>query len=528
MKRKILLYNARVYTQANGLRVNSIAYNGSRITGVGNHLEHDPDFRSYARLDLKDKTVVPGLVDAHTHFFFFAQSLGIVSLQGDESIDASLKKIRSFAAGLGPNAWVVGEGYSPDRYRRRVEPDRYMLDKATGGRPAFIFSKDQHTAWVNSKALEAAGIAEKTPDPDGGEIARLDDGTPTGILREGPAIGLVFDLVPSPSHRENLRRYSLALDHAYRKGVTGVHSFDGVDGFVFLSDLAEKGKTGVRINYYPPVAKLSDLEKAKISFGAGSEFFRICGVKIFADGSLGSQSALCFNKYVGSKKNYGIEVTPVPELKRLVKRAGRQGLPCAIHAIGDRAVSNVLEAFEAAPPLKGGLRHRIEHLQLIRRKDVARVRKLNVVASMQPSHCPSDIYMARKYWGRRAANAFVFRTLLDSGVDLAFGSDVPIEPLEPLAGVAHAVRRARPHSRDVFYPEQRITAAEALFGFTAGAAIAANQADSRGFLLPGYPADLVILDCDITTVAASHIYDTEVLATIIDGRVRYCHRSIGL
>lgn len=528
LKKRTLLYNARVLTQAHGLRVNSIAFSGSRITAVGNRLEHDPDFKGYARLDLKGRTVIPGLVDAHTHFFFFAQSLGIVSVQNEDSIDRCLEKIKAFAAKLKNSDWVVGEGYAPDRFRKRIEPDRLMLDSVTGERPAFIFSKDQHTAWVNSKALAMAGIDAKTPDPRGGEIARLPDGTPSGILREGPAIGMVFDLVPQPTQKENLRRYNLALDYAYRKGVTGVHSFDGPEGFVFYSDLAEKGKTGLRINYYPPAWSLPDLEKSGITFGTGTEFFRICGVKIFADGSLGSQSALCFNKYVGSKDNYGIEVTTVPELKRLVKRAGRLGLPCAIHAIGDRAVSNVLDAFEQTPGPKNGARHRIEHLQLIRRKDVRRVRNLKVVASMQPSHCPSDIHMARQYWGKRAANAFIFRTLLDSGVDLAFGSDVPIEPLDPIVGVAHAVRRARPHSRDVFYPEQRIGAAEALFGFTVGPAIAANQAHNRGYLLPGYPADFVITDRDFTSIAASQIYDTEVLATVIDGTVKYCDRSVGL
>ena len=213
-------------------------------------------------------------------------------------------------------------------------------------------------------------------------------------------------------------------------------------------------------------------------------------------------------------------------MRKSIRRAGRLGLPCAIHAIGDRAIDNVLTAFENTPKVKGGARHRIEHLQMVRRKDLARLKRLNVVASMQPSHCPSDIHMVRKYWGKRGRNAYIFRTLIDRRIDLAFGSDVPIEPLDPLAGIAAAVRRARPGNRDVFYPEQRIAAVEALHAFTVGAAVAAGQEHCRGYLLPGYPADFVVLDCDIKRVAPSRLYAARVLATIIDGTVKYLERSL--
>jgi len=275
-------------------------------------------------------------------------------------------------------------------------------------------------------------------------------------------------------------------------------------------------------------AKLPELIKNRVSYGTGTDFFRLAGVKIFADGSLGSQTAQCFNKYLGSRDNYGIEVTPVTQLKKLIKQASRLGLPTAIHAIGDKAVANVLDALETALPLKSGARHRIEHLQLIRRKDIPRLKKLDVVASMQPSHCPSDINMVRKYWGKRGANAYIFRTLIDKKINLAFGSDCPIEPLDPLAGMAAAVRRALPGEKDVFYPNQRITPLEALYNFTAGPAVAVGQGHSRGFLLPGYPADYVVLSDDLGKVAPGRIYDIKVLATILDGQVKYCHSALSL
>ena len=526
MRAKSLIYNARVYTQADNITVDSIALYKNRIVAVGNHLEHDPDFKSYRKINLRGRTVIPGLVDGHTHFYYWAKALGHVDLDGLDTLDKALARIKKHASGLGKKEWVVGDGFSPDRLKKRAEFDRYMLDKVTGGRPAFIFSKDQHTAWVNSRALQLAGIDEHIPDPEGGKIDRFDNGTPTGVLRENPGYNPVYSRITPPSKKEMYRRFQAALELAYKKGVTGIHSFDGPEGFTFYSELAEKNKLGLRVNYYAPAKHLPQLIKNKVYYGTGTDFFRMAGIKIFSDGSLGSQSALCFNKYIGSKNNYGIETTTKKEISRLVKEAARIGMPCAVHAIGDKAIANVLDVYEKAPRLDFGARHRIEHLQMIRRKDVARVKKLNVVASMQPSHCPSDIKLARSYWGKRAANVYIFKTLIDRKIDVSFGSDVPIEPLDPIAGIAAAVRRAGPKSRDVFYPEQRLTAAEVLYRFTVGPAIAAGQAHCRGYLLPGYPADLVVLDRDITGIAASKIYDTRVLATILDGQIKYCHPSM--
>jgi len=528
LKAKSLIYNACIYTQAHNLVVDSLAVYKNRIVALGNRLEHDPDFRSYSKINLRGRTVIPGFVDAHTHFYYFALSLGHVSLDGLDSLDACLAKIRKYAASLKRNEWVVGNGYAPDRFRKQVQSDRYKLDSVTGGRPAFIFFKDTHSAWVNSRALEIAGISKNTPDPQAGRIVRLGNGTPSGILREQSAWEPVFQQIKPPSNAEVNRRYGLALKHAYEKGVTGVHSMDGPEAFAYFEELAGKRKLGLRINCYLPAQMLPELHARKLTYGFGDDFLRVAGVKIFADGALGSRTALCFNRYSGSKDNFGVEVTPVDQMRRIIKSAVRLGLPCAIHAIGDKAVSNVLDALEKSPALRGGGRHRIEHLQLVRRKDIARVKRLSVVASTQPSHCPSDMHAVRKYWGKRGANAYIFRTLVDRGVDIAFGSDAPIEPLDPIAGIAAAVRRAWPKSRDIFYSEQRISAREALYRFTVGPAIASGQEDCRGYLLPGYPADFVVLDQDIGSVAPTKIHRTRVLATVLDGEFKYCHPSCPL
>lgn len=505
-----------------------MAVAGDRIVAVGNSLQHDPDFKSYSRIDLHKRTVVPGFIDAHTHFFFYAMSLSRVSLDGIGTLEGCLKKIKNAASKLKSGEWVTGEGYAPDRFTPRIEPDCTHLDKIIGDRPAFFYSKDQHSAWVNSRGMKLAGIDHRTKNPSGGLIERFKDGSPNGILRE-TACSLVLNIVPQPKQRQVDRCYRTALENAYRRGVTGVHSFDSsAEAFGQFVSLAECDKVGLRINYYFPASRLAELHKEKIHFGEGTDLFRVAGVKIFADGSLGSRTARCFNKYSGSRDNYGIEVTPVKQIQRQIRSAARLGLPCAIHAIGDRAVANVLEALETAPRLSYNARHRIEHLQLIRRKDIPRLKRLNITASMQPSHCPSDIQMIRKYWKGRSGNAFIFRTLTDKSIPLAFGSDVPIEPLDPIAGIAAAVRRVRPGSRDIFHPEQRITAAEALYNFTAGPAYAVGQEDCRGYLLEGYPADFVLLSDNICKVPPTRITDIEILATVIGGKIKYQNKNLNL
>ncbi|MCX6827311.1 MAG: amidohydrolase family protein, partial [candidate division Zixibacteria bacterium] len=227
----------------------------------------------------------------------------------------------------------------------------------------------------------------------------------------------------------------------------------------------------------------------------------------------------CFRKYIGSKDNYGIEVTSKDKILGMVKKAAKLNLPCAIHAIGDKAISNALDCLEQAPSLKGVRRHRLEHLQMLRRSDIKRLKRLGVVASMQPSHCPSDIKMIVKYWGERGENCFVFKTLIDNKIPLVFGSDAPIEPLDPIAGINAAVNRFAPGTKKSFYPEERITIADAVFGFTAGSVYAVGQEHERGYLLPGHKADFIILSEDIYKIPKTAIKNIGVMATFFDGRL---------
>lgn len=526
--RKTLFHSGNILTQCPGFVADSMAVDRNAIVAVGVGLQSDPQFRAFSKFDLKGKTVIPGLVDAHTHVYFWAQSLNRISLQSCDSIDSCLVQIKKYAKSIPAGQWVVGEGYTPENFKRRIQPTREMLDSVTGGRPAFIFSKDEHSAWVNSRALELAGITAQTPELDGGVIVRDTGGRPTGILREGPAFQLIYPLIPSSSEKAMRFLWDKALALAWRKGVTGVHSFDSPEGFAFMKKLSERNKLGLRINYYPRIEHIASVEKAGIRYSAGNDWLRVAGIKIFMDGALGSQTALCFHKYAGSKSNYGVEVTTKVELAKQVRRAARLGMPCAVHAIGDKAVSNLLDILQSAPPLAFPRRHRIEHIQLIRRKDIRRMLKLGVVSSVQPSHCASDVSMIRRYWPDQAENAYLFKSIGTAGIPLAFGSDVPIEPLDPLAGIAAAVRRVKKGSRQKFFPAESLSASAALHAFTVGPAIAAGEEDRRGYLLPGYPADFVILPLDPTKIPAEQLYDLRVLATVLDGTPVYSVSSIQL
>jgi predicted amidohydrolase YtcJ len=516
-----LFHNGKIYTQAHGLVADSMAIVGDTVIAVGKNLERDDDFSKYKNINLEGHTVIPGFVDSHTHLYYMIISMGNVKLGNINSIEEVLSRIKSHSSKLREDEWVTGEGFSPDRWRKFVRPDRYMLDKITGGRPAAFFSKDQHMMWVNSKALKLAGINKMTPHPKGGAIEKLEDGEPSGILKETPGYFPVLKAISKAGNKETETLYHKLLRELYGNGVTGVHAFDGSDALSFYIKISKSKKPGLRIGYYPPAKTIADLEKMGISYGYGNKYLKISGVKLFADGSLGSQTALCFHKYIGSKDNYGIEVTPKKGILSYIRKASRLGLPCAVHALGDKAISNVLDCLEQAPALANNARHRIEHLQLLRRLDIKRLKKLNITVSMQPSHCPSDIKIIEKYWGKRGKDCFIFNTLLKNKIPLAFGSDAPIEPLAPLSGINAAVNRPIPGSNKSFYPSEKISIGDAIYGYTAGAAYAIGMEHVQGFILPGYVADFIILSDNIYKTPVSKIKEISILATYFDGNLVY-------
>ncbi|MDD4052416.1 MAG: amidohydrolase [candidate division Zixibacteria bacterium] len=519
-----ILYNGQVYPQVRTNRRSTlVVVTGGAISFVGDDLTSAKQrFPRHRLIDLEGRTVIPGLVDSHTHFYFWAITLDAVHIDGTVDFDQVIKKIATYCAGRRAGEWIIGDGWSPDRWTTYHLPTAAELDRVTGNRPAALFSKDEHMVWVNSRALELAGIDDKYPDPPGGVIDR-DPVThrPTGILREIPGYFPVVKLISRPRVDQTARFWDEAARIAYSRGVTGFHSVDGPDAWEFFRSLNERGKIGFRVHYYYPADRLDDLIERGITSGMGDDTLRVGGIKVFTDGSLGAQSALMKQPYRGSENNFGVEVSSLPVLTEIIGKASRHGLACAVHAIGDRAVANVITAYEKAGG-GGQLRHRIEHLQLISSGDIPRLKKTGVIASMQPTHCPSDRKLVAAYWGARGRQAYIFGTLLRRGIPVTFGSDVPIEPLDPLAGIHAAVNRNGQGERGGrFYQEECLTVAQATAGFTTGPAYASGREAFSGRLLPGYQADITIFNDNIYTMPPSRIYAATVAATMFDGRFVY-------
>jgi predicted amidohydrolase YtcJ len=475
--------------------------------------------------------VIPGLTDAHIHWEDVAHSLTSVDIFEVPSKEEAVRRVAERAHRAAPGEWIVGRGWTQVSWPDRAFPTATDLDAVSPHNPVFLTAKSGHAAWVNSQALELAMITASTPDPPGGRIQRDASGRPTGPLLEDPAMSLVWSMVPTPTPEQTADRMAEAQQLAWAAGLTCLHDYDNPSCLVALQLLREQGRLGLRVIKQINAPWAEHAHELGIRFGFGDEWLRIGAVKIFADGALGPRTAHMIEPYEGEPDNYGIVVTDKEEMVELVSRASVAGLPSAIHAIGDRAVHDVLDVYqavreeEAARDLpRNARRHRIEHVQLIHPDDGHRLSELGIVASMQPIHATSDWEMADRYWGRRAAWSYNWRLQIEAGAVLAFGSDAPVEPFEPLKGIFAAVTRRRPDGApgpDGWFPEGRLDMDTALRGFTQGPAYAAGMEHDLGMIAPGYLADLVILDRDLYTIPPDEILYTRALGTMIGGEWKY-------
>jgi predicted amidohydrolase YtcJ len=441
---------------------------------------------------------LPGLADAHIHLEGLARLEVELDLAPARSAADALARVRRHAAALPPGAWVLGRGWSQDGWPERRVPGRRELDAAAGGRPVLLLRRDAHSAWVSSAALAAAGLDGAGPDPPGGAVDRDGDGRPTGIVRER-AVPVVARLAPAMTEERLDRAMAAVLRRLGRLGLTSVHSMDPPATFASLSRLHARRPLPVRVSWNLPAAHLEHAERLGLRAGLGDDRLRVWGVKAFLDGSLGSRTAEMLD---GS----GIQVLPQPELVELAGRCAAAGLNLCLHAIGDGAVRRALDALEPLAGAWPGWRPRVEHAQCVDPADVPRFRRAGAVASMQPIHAVSDREVADREWGERARHAYAWRPLLDAGAVLAFGSDAPVEPADPLRGVDAAVGWRR---RAGWHPELALTRAEAVRAYTWGAAYAAGVEDRLGRFRPG-------LLCDLTVVAGGRT-----VATVVGGEVTW-------
>lgn len=484
-------------------------------------------------LSLPHAALMPAFIDAHTHFFDWACRPDMIELADATSAAEVLRRIGRAAKARKPGEWVVARGFDKNHWAagttRLAEqpsfPSAGDLDAVTGAVPTQVSSRDGHTMWVNTAALRLAGITAATKAPAGGSIHRDAVGNPTGILQEN-AIGLLPAVESVLTDGQIERALLRGIRRAHRYGITCVHSVDGVDGLRWFQRLRAAGTLSLRIRYAIPADRIDHAIALGLQGGLGDDLLRICGVKVFADGSLGSQSALMVEPYPARPRYRGVAVCVGAGLRRLACKAARAGLPCWIHAIGDRANHEVLNALAEARRLeRQRLLHRIEHAQCVRPADARRMGRLGIIASMQPCHIVGDIDTAERHWSNVLPWTYPIRALERAGVTLAFGSDIPVETFDPIVGLHAAVNRQTLDLRpsDGWQMHQAIGVRNALRAYTAGAAAAAGDADRLGGVAPGMFADLVVLSGDPTRIPRQRLLDLRVLATICDGKV--VHRS---
>jgi predicted amidohydrolase YtcJ len=467
----------------------ALAMAGDTIAGgVG---VHETALASPETIDLGGRVVVPGLNDAHVHFPTWSLAQTQVHLDGARSLEEALARVA--AAPRVEGRIIRGYGWRSGDWG--AEPTKEQLDSVTGSTPAALLAKDYHSLWLNSAAL---ALANGDLEMDGGVVERTAGGEPTGVLRETSAWRFRERHLPVPDE-EFLDAMRAGVKIAAARGVTAVHDKDGWLGALGLWQRLDQRT--LRVWQSVPADRVEHVAALGLHSGLGDEFLRLGYLKVFMDGTLGSQTALLLD-------GTGTEITTREELEQIIRRAAEVRLPVAVHAIGDRANRNALDAFEATRDVWAPkrLRQRIEHAQLLAPEDVPRFGELGVAASVQFSHAPSDRELADRFWGDRTSGAYAYRSLLDSGAVVANGSDAPVEELDPLAGIRAGVRRD-------WHPEQALTVQEAFEATCLAPAWLAGDERRRGRLLPGYRADLVVLDRDPWVDL-----DAEVVATMAGGR----------
>lgn len=530
MHKITVLKNGRMYSQDRFRpAVQAVAIISGRILAIGSDDEMMAIAGSGADIiDLDGRCATPGLVDAHVHFQSFSLSLSQIDLAGSESVNDALARVAAAAGNDPGNHWLEGRGWNQAEWPDARFPTAAELDAITGPRPALLVHKSGHAAWANSQALYLASINSNTADPAGGQIQRDASGRPTGILFE-TATDLLDDVVPWPSEDRITKAMRLGQQACLRAGLTGVHDFDGRTCFRALQSLHEGGELAFRIVKNIPVRYLDHAIGVGLRSGFGDDWLRIGGVKMFADGALGPRTAAMLAPYEGEPENTGIVVTDKEEMIEHARRASAAGLSLTVHAIGDRANHDVLDVYatvRAEEQARGGstLRHRIEHFQIAHPSDFQRLAALNVVASMQPIHATSDMDMADRHWGDRARNSYAWRRVLEAGGLLAFGSDAPVDPIEPLAGIHAAVTRRRADGSpdpEGWYPQQRLSIDEAIRGFTMGPAETSGQQRHLGSISPGKLADLTVFERDIYRIAPEELLNVKIAGTMVGGSFKY-------
>ncbi len=474
--------------------------------------------------ELPGRLLTPGLTDAHSHFLSFGRGLSRVDLSGLPSWEACRTKIRKAAEALPKGAWVVGRGWNQHQWDNPTEPTRRELDDITPENPVMMVRVCGHNLLANSLALSIAGIDRDTEEPPGGKIDRDGEtGEPLGLIRE--ARHLIEDHIPPLSREERIEAALAAQEAALRLGLTGVHSLEGLEELETFRELDREGRLKMRIYHLLPADELETAREMGIGPGTDSSRLWRGHAKLFSDGSLGAATALLHDPYNEMEDFRGIPFLETEVLEWKIAKAYSLGWSVAVHAIGDKAVTNTLTAIKGARktvPAPG--RDRVEHIQLHRPEDIELFREMEITASVQPAFVATDYHVAESLWGKeRCRNGYAWKTLMSAGIPLQFGSDSPVEPINPMLGIQAAVTRQTPEGKPEggWFPEQRLSLETALKGYTLQPAVSSGREADLGSLTPGKLADITIFSKNLFEVPPYRWQEVPVEMTLVQGEILY-------
>jgi len=524
----LVLFNGRVMTMdANRPEATAIAVRSESILAVASDQEVlDRADRSTRRVDLNGSFVLPGLIDSHVHLRSLGEQLASIDLRGVTSIEEIVRRVKAGATSAAPSEWIIGIGWDQNLWSAKSYPDHRPLTAAVPDSPVWLQRIDWYAGWANRKAMEVAGITRDTLDPQGGRILHDKSGEPTGVFL-GEAMNLVDRAQPPPGRERIIDWLRLALTRCAEVGLTEVHDAAATrEEAAAFRELAEGGQLPLRVYLMwkgyggEPVDPLLE-EPILINY---RDRLTLRTLKLVIDGTMGSHGALFFEDYADEPGNRGFFVTPAEEIHRLTELALRKGYQVATHAIGDRGIRLTLDAFEQALAVFPGRDHRprIEHLQCVKKEDLPRLKRMGIIASMQPSHATSEWRWSETRVGPEGGQGlYALRWVLDQGIPLAAGSDLPVDSESPLVGLHSAVTRQDLEGKPEggWHPDQKLTLEEALRAYTVGPAYAAFEEDRKGKIAPGFWADFTVLSSDLRAIHSSEIPKVQVVSTFVAGKL---------
>jgi predicted amidohydrolase YtcJ len=525
----LIITNAKIWTVDKSLpAAQAVVVLGDRIVAVGVYADIDAWRGPHTQvIDAGGKLLLPGFNDAHKHFVSGGKQLDSIKLNDAASAQEFARRIDGRAKVTSKGEWILDGNWDETKWNPPNMPTKELIDALTPDTPVFVSRYDGHMGLANSVALRLAGITAKTPDPPGGTIVRDAKGNPTGALKDA-ATDYVYKVIPPLSHDQRMKAAKRALAYAASVGVTSVQHMDASYADIAIyTELLQRGELTTRIYAAPLITRVEDQAKIGVRHAFGGPYLRIGAVKAFADGSLGSGTAYFYEPFLNQGSNRGLlsdEMHPISLMRDRYMTADGAGLQICTHAIGDEGISTILDLYADVVKAHGEAdrRFRIEHAQHMAAKDFDRFAQLHVIASVQPYHAIDDGRFAESHIGHdRASRTYAFRTFLDHGVRLAFGTDWEVAPLDPLLSVYAAVTRATLDGKNPngWFPEQKLSVAEAIEAYTMGSAYAEFQESEKGSISPGKLADMVLINEDIFSIGPEKIRDGRVLKTFVGGRL---------